>query len=97
MDWRTILILAVLISGLSILWWRVESRIRAPVVIVVYIPSILLILKWTQFRDAWADLGIASFLGIAIFLIWWVPYGRKLAPPKGSEITVLTPDDDDEE
>jgi hypothetical protein len=94
-DWRTIFILAVLISGLMILWLRIESRIRPPVFIVVYVPSTLLILKWSQFREAWMELGIAALIGAAIFLTWWAPYGRKLPPPKGSQIRVIT--DDDEE
>jgi hypothetical protein len=96
MDWRTILILSVVISGLLILWLRIESRIRPPVIIVLYVPSILLILKWSQFREAWTELGTAAIIAVAIFLAWWIPYGRKLPPPKGSQIVVITPDDDNE-
>ena len=96
MDWLTIAILAITIGGLLILWLRIESRIKPPVIIVVYVPSILLILKWSQFREAWAELGIAALIGVIIFLLWWIPYGRKLPPPKGSPIIVITDEDDDE-
>jgi membrane protease YdiL (CAAX protease family) len=78
-----------------ILWPRLEDRIRPPVFVVVYLPSAVLILKWSQFREAWAELGLAGLIAVAIFLVWWVPYGRKLPPPKGSQIKVIT--DDDEE
>jgi hypothetical protein len=92
-DWLTISILAIMIAGLLILWLRIESRIKPPVAIVVYVPSILLILKWSQFREAWVELGTAALIGVSIFLLWWIPYGRKLPPPKESEIKVITDDD----
>lgn len=94
MDWLTITILAIVIAGLLIIWLRIESRIRPPVIIVVYVPSILLILKWSQFRGAWAELGTAALIGVVLFLLWWVPLGRKLPPPKDSPIVVITDDDD---
>ena len=97
MDWLTISILAIVIAGLLVLWLRIESRIKPPVIIVVYVPSILLILKWSQFREAWVELGVAALIGLTLFLFWWIPYGRKLPPPKGSPIVVITDDVDDEE
>ena len=95
MDWLTISILAIVLAGLIILWLRLENRIKPPVIIVVYVPSILLILKWSQFREAWAELGVAASIGLLLFLLWWVPLGRKLPPPKDSPIVVITDEDED--
>jgi hypothetical protein len=95
-DWLTITILAVIISGLTILWLRIEKGVRAPAIIVVYFPAALLILKWSQFKETWSELGTAVLIGFAVFLTWWIPIGRNLPPPKGSQIIVITDDDEEE-
>lgn len=94
-DWLTTIILAVIISGLSILWLRIEKRIRLPIIIVVDFPALLLILKWSQFRGAWLELAIAVLIAAIIFFVWWIPIGRKLPPPMGSQIVVITDDEGD--
>lgn len=96
MDWSTIAILAILIAGLMILWSRIPSKIRLPAVVVVYFPGTLLILKWTQFREAWMEFGIALLISIAAFLAWWFALGRKLPQPKESQIVVITEDEDEQ-
>ena len=75
---------------------RIEKGVRAPAIIVVYFPAALLILKWSQFKETWSELGTAVLIGFAVFLTWWIPIGRNLPPPKGSQIIVITDDDDEE-
>ena len=65
-------------------------------IVVVYFPAFLLILKWSQFREAWIELASAVMIAALIFFVWWIPIGRKLPAPKGSQIVVITDDEDDE-
>jgi hypothetical protein len=95
MDWKTILILGLIFSGLSILWPRIESSIRIMFLVVLYLPSVLLIVRWTMFREAWGELLISIGIAAGIFLLWWRLYGRNLPPPTGSKIRVLTDFDDE--
>lgn len=88
-------ILAILIAGLSIVWTRIESKIRLPALVVVYFPATLLILKWTQYRDAWLELGAALLVSTAIFSVWWFSIGRKLPRPKESQIVVITEENEE--
>lgn len=90
MDWKTILTLSAVFAGLAILWPRIESRTRTMLLVVLYIPSLLLILRWTMYRDAWGNLFIALGIGALGFILWWAAYGRNLPPPTSENITVLT-------
>jgi hypothetical protein len=95
MDWKTVLLLATVFSGLGILWPRIEPRTRIMFVVVLYIPSLLLIVRWTMYREAWLNLAISLGIGAIVFVLWWTLYGRKLPPPTSDNITVVT--DSDEE
>jgi hypothetical protein len=95
MDWKTILILSAVFAGLAILWPRIEPRARTMFLVVLYIPSLLLIVRWTMYRDAWGKLFIALGIGALGFIFWWALYGRKLPPPTSENITVLTDSKDE--
>jgi len=52
-------------------------------------------MKWSQFKEAWLELASAVSIAALIFFVWWIPIGRKLPAPKGSQIVVVTDDEDD--
>ncbi|MCH7586980.1 MAG: hypothetical protein IIC78_02920 [Chloroflexi bacterium] len=95
MDWSTIILLALVLASLGILWPRIEKHLRPRFALILYLPTIVFILRWSKFRDAWNMLLMAILIAVALFLIWWFGYGRNLPPPTGSTIIVITEDDEE--
>jgi membrane protein implicated in regulation of membrane protease activity len=93
MNWQNVLLLAIGILLLGLVLIRSVRRIRLWIFILVGIPTIVVTLRWANFRSAWFDLGVSMILAIAVILIWWQVYGRRLPPPQESQIKVWTEDD----
>lgn len=93
MNWQNILLLTGGLSLLCLILIRSVRRVRLWIFILVGVPTLVLVVRWASFRSAWTDLAISLVLALAIILIWWRVYGRKLPPPQESQIRVWTEDD----
>jgi len=92
-DWQTTLLLAVAFLGIGLIWLRIERRMRRFVLLVLVVPIAFLVCRWAAFRSAWSEVLISLGIASAGLAIWWATLGRKLPPPRGSTIRVLTDKD----
>ncbi len=93
MRYQTIAILSVahFLSLLAVL--RTYARRRWVTIVALLFPVLYFSVRWANYRDAWTELGIGFGIALVGILIWWVSYGRKLAPPKESSIRVWSEED----
>jgi len=88
-----VLMLAGLILILALTSLRVVARRRLLIVLFLDLPMTVLLLRWAAYRAEWRQLGVAA-VGAALALsLWWLVYGRRLAPPRDDNIRVWTKDD----
>jgi hypothetical protein len=93
MNLQNVFLLAIGILLLGVVLIRSVRRIRLWIFILVGLPTIVVTLRWANFRSAWLDLGVSIVLASAAIIIWWQVIGRHLSPPQESQIKVWTEDD----
>ena len=92
MDWRTIAVLAVLTCLVTIALLRVERRQRRTVLPVLPLPALLLVWRWSCYRDMWLGPILGIVLGLLASWIWRRLRGRHLPPPTRDNIRVWAMD-----
>jgi hypothetical protein len=91
-DVLTILGLGTLLFTLAFVAVRSERRRRRWIILLLPIPTMILVVRWAIYRQAWLETGLASVLAAAAFTLWWLAIGRRLPPPEDT-IRVWTQDD----
>ena len=93
MNWQNVLLLAGGMTLLCLVLIRSVRKVRMWISILVGLPTVVLILRWANYRSAWADLAVAILAASILLFSWWQLYGRRLPPPKESQIKVWTEED----
>lgn len=92
MNWQSVLLVGGILTALAIATLRSERRVRRWLIWIVPVPTLVLLYRWAAYRGAWAELLAAAGVGLAALLAWWLAVGRRLPPPRGSTIRVITKD-----
>jgi len=94
MDGVTILTLTVILTGMTVALVRSVKRGRRRRILYL-IPVVvgIVILRWAAYRQAWAELVVATLAAGLICVLWWFAYGRRLPPPTDDNIRVWTKDE----
>lgn len=92
MDWQTILVLAALTCLVLMALLRVEPRVRKRVWLILPIPAIILLWRWSVYRQVWIEPIVGLALGGLVTAAWWRWRGRRLPPPSSDNIRVWTRD-----
>jgi hypothetical protein len=93
MNWQSAGIIAVITLGLMLSLIRSAPRFRKWLLILLVLPTCFFALRWARFRGAWLETLTGASVGGAIFLLWWLTFGRRLPPPEESQIRVWTQDE----
>ena len=86
------LTLAILFGATAIVHARTLAR-RRRVFLLLWLAIAVLIYRWAIFRGAWTELAAAAGIALAVFLLWWIVWGRRLAAPADDNIRVWTEED----
>jgi hypothetical protein len=78
MDWQALLVLATILFFLLYTLVRIEKRSKRVILIFVALPILVLIIRWTNYRQNWDLTLIAGGLALVGIIIWWFAVGRKL-------------------
>ncbi|MCJ7511667.1 MAG: hypothetical protein MUO23_01700 [Anaerolineales bacterium] len=92
MDWQTVVVLAALTCLVSIAMLRVELKQRRRVLLVLPLPALFLLWRWSLYRDVWLEPLLGVGLGLMAAAVWWVRRGRRLPAPTSDNIRVWTKD-----
>ncbi len=92
MDWQTVVVLAVLTCLVAIALARVEHRQRRRVLLVLPLPALFLLWRWSLYRGVWLEPILGVGLGLLAAWIWWLWRGRHLPAPSSENIRVWTKD-----
>ncbi len=93
MDWWAALILAAILTSLTLAVVRSDKRRRRRLLLLIPLPLLLLVCRWASYRHAWIELAVAVAITGAVVAAWWLAYGRRLPPPSDDNIRVWTQND----
>ncbi len=92
MDGWTVVVLGVLTWLVVIAMLRVERRQRRKVLLVLPLPALFLLWRWSLYREVWLEPILGIGLGLLAAWIWWRWRGRHLPAPTSDNIRVWTKD-----
>ena len=92
MDWQTLLVLASLSCVVTIALVRVDRRQRRRVLLILALPALFLLWRWSLFRGVWLEPILGVAMGWLAAWLWWRVRGRHLPPPDSDTIRVWSKD-----
>ena len=88
MNWFRLVAFTLAWATIFIVWIRSDRRARWVSLALFTVPGIGLLCFWAAYRgrfgEFWAGLGI----GLALTVVWWFIWGRRLPPPDSNNIKV---------
>jgi hypothetical protein len=91
-DWKSAFTIGAAGFVTAVLIIRGEPRIRRGIFLILGLPFIVLVLRWSAYRNAWDVLLAGIGLMLTGVALWWLSIGRRLPPARGSQIRVWEED-----
>lgn len=93
MNLGTIAALTGILLSFALAYLRLPPRPRRWIVILLGIPGLVLLCRWTSFRGAWPEAIVSFAASLLVLWIWWSRWGRHLPPPHAGNIRVWSKED----
>lgn len=92
MDWQTVALLTVLLTGVGWAHARTLAR-RRRVLLLLWLLAAFLLGRWASYRGTWPEVGVAAAGAVGLLGLWWLLRGRYLPPPSDDNIRVWSEED----
>lgn len=88
MNWFRLAAFTLAWAALGLIGVRTDRRARRAALVFFTVPGVCLLCFWAYWRQQYGEFWLGLGAGLAITLIWWLVWGRRMPPPDSDNIKV---------